>query len=401
MKKQNVKTMVKGLCLALFTLHFSLFTSSCSPDIDYNDGYTPADKMSNTGAPVITAVYAATDVTQATPLTQGLPGENIVIVGQNLNNLKSLTFNTVEADLGKTYTASTRANVTIPTAFSQERVNVIEYTTDKGSTTFQFVVAFPVLTVSYLKNEFSAPGTTADIVGENFDYYDFDIAGGNASVTIGGKDAEVAYVSAQGLGINVPQGTPDNTKIVLTWTDFFGVAQKAELDFRPTKNLLFADLSKAERDRTDQCVTIEDDSKVTSVSSALGAKHLHFHGTISSYAWVELSFSQNLPEAGNVERLDDYQFVFEVLTEESNPLLGEGYEFAWNWNWTDSYLWNPGNGYGLNTKGKWQTVRIPLSEIAPEGIGKVGEQMTLNIGFQPKDTYEADFRMGNFRVQKK
>lgn len=375
--------------------------TACDSNVDYDEGYTPADQMPNTGAPVITAVYDATDVSLTTALTQGLPGQNIVIVGQNLNHLKSLTFNTVEADLSKTYTASTKAYVTTPTAFSQERVNVIEYTTDKGTTTFQFVVAFPVLSINYLKNEFSAAGTTVDIVGENFDYYDFDIAGGNASVKIGGKEAEVTYVSAQGLGVKVPEGTPDNTKIVLTWTDFFGVAQKAELDFRPSARLLFSDLSKAERIRTDQCVTLEDDGDVSTTNSALGTKHIHFSGLINGYAWVELSFSQNLPEVASVENLDDYNFVFELLTAEENPLLGEGYEFAWNWNWADSYLWNPGNGYGLNTKGKWQTIRIPLAEVAPNGIGKVGEEMTLNIGFYPTEQYAADFRLGNFRIQKK
>ena len=382
-------------------LLFSAALVSCSTDIDYNDGYTPADELPNTGAPVISGVYDAADISHVTALSQGLPGQNLIIVGQNLNHLQSLKFNTVEADLSKTYTESTKAIVQIPTAFSQERINTIEYTTDKGTALFAFVVAFPVLAIDYLMNEFSAAGTTVEIVGENFDYYDFDIAGGNASVTVGGKAAQVAYVSAKGLGVKVPSGTPDNTKIVLTWTDFFGVAQKAELEFRPSKNLLFADLSKAERDRTDQCVTIEDDSQVKTVASALGGKHIHFAGIINSYAWVELSFAQNLVEAGDVDDVNDYNFVFEVLTDEEKPLLGSGHEFAWNWDWTNSYLWNPGNGYGLNTKGQWQTVRIPLADIVPKGIGKAGQWTTLNIGFQPVEEYTADFRMGNFRIQKK
>lgn len=386
--------------VALFTIHYSLFTS-CSPEIDYDKGYTPADEMPNTGAPVITAVYDATDFSRVAALSEGQPGQNIYIVGQNLNNLKSLTFNTVEADLSKTYTASTRANVTIPVDFSHNRVNVIEYTTDMGTATFQFVVAFPELTISHLVNEFSAPGTTVEIVGENFDYYDFGISGGNASVTIGGKAAEVVSVSAQCLGVKVPEGTGDNTEIAVRWTDFHAVQQKVDLDFRPLNSLLFADLSKAQRDRTDQCVTIEDDSQVSSTVSALGTKHLHFYGPINSYAWVELSYSQNLPAAAHVDNPDDYNFVFEVMTAEENPLLGEGHEFAWNWDWSASYFWHPGNGSGLNTNGKWLTIRIPLSEIAPNGIGKVGEWTTLNIGFQPTEEYAADFRMGNFRIQKK
>lgn len=390
----------KLICMCLVA-SVTLVGVSCNSGSDFNEGYTPGDQQPNMGAPVITAVYDATDTGFSNPVTEGEPGQNIVIAGQNLNNLKSLKFNGVDADLTKAYTASTRANVTIPTDFSDERVNQIEYTTDLGTATYAFVVKFPTLRISHLVNEFAAAGTTVEIVGRNFDYYDFGTSGGNGSVKIGGKKASVSYVSTESLGVEVPEDTPDNSTITIYWTDFYGQPQTVDLDFRPAKGLLFADISKAQRDRTDQCVTIEDDTQVTSEKSGLGTKHLHFSGLINGYAWVELSFSQSLPEAADVAKLDDYNFVFELLTGEENPLLGEGYEFAWNWNWTDSYLWNPGDGAGLNTGGKWQTVRLPLSDIAPKGIGKVGDEMTLNIGFQPKEEYAADFRMGNFRIQRK
>ena len=393
MNKINVTLL---LCLSLI---FCL--TGCSKDSDFDKDYTPDDRKENTGAPVITAVYDVTDINQTSPISEGLPKQNIMIVGQNLNNLKSLKFNTVEADLSKTYTMSTKANVTIPADFSDSRVNQIEYTTDKGTATYSFVVKFPTLSIGSLDNEFAAVGTTVEISGQNFEYYNFGKEGSTASVTIGGVKASVSHVSAETLGITIPTGTPDNSTIVIDWVDFYGVKQTTELAFRPTKGILFADLSKAQRDKTDRCVTIEDDAAVTSVKSALGAKHLHFSGTINSYAWVELSFSQNLPDVGDATKVSDYNFVFEVLTAETNPLLGKGHEFAWNWDWSNSYLWNPGNGAGLNTSGKWKTVRIPLSEIAPKGIGSTGEWSTLNIGFQPSEAYDADFRMGNFRIQKK
>ena len=388
------KNVILLLCLSLFCL------TGCKKDAEIDD-YTPDDRKENTGAPVISAVYDGADVSLSTPITEGEPGQNLIIVGQNLNNLKSLKFNGVEADLTKTYTMSTKANVSIPTTFSEERVNQIEYTTDKGTATYAFVVKFPTLRISHLSNEFAAAGTTVEIIGQNFDYYSFGQSGANASVSVNGSSVAVSHVSADALAIEIPAGTPDNSTIVIDWVDFYGVKQTTSVAFRPTKGILFADLSKAQRDKTDQCVTIEDDSQVKSTTSALGTKHLHFSGTINSYAWVELSFSQNLPDVGDATKVSDYNFVFEVLTAETNPLLGKGQEFAWNWDWSNSYLWNPGDGAGLNTQGQWQTVRIPLSELAPKGIGSTGEWSTLNIGFQPSEAYDADFRMGNFRIQKK
>jgi len=378
-----------------------LVLASCSGGTDINEDYTPGDRLPNEGAPVITAVYDAADAGLKTPITVGLPGQNIVIAGKNLNNLRSLRFNGIDADLSATYTASTRANVTIPRDFSNERINQIEYTTDKGTAFFDFVVDFPTLAVSHLVNEFAAPGTTVEIAGRNFDYYDFGSSGSKSSVLVDGREAKISYVSAESIGVEIPVGTPDNTTVTISWIDFHGQSQTASLAFRPTNSLLFADLSKAQRDKTDQCVTIEDDAQVTSVKSALATKHLHFSGLINGYAWVELSFSQNLPDVGDASKAAEYNFVFEVLTDKDHPLLGEGHEFAWNWDWANSCLWNPGNGSGLNTDGEWQTVRIPLADIAPKGIGKAGDEMTLNIGFQPKEAYEADFRMGNFRIQRK
>lgn len=384
----------------LFCLSLLLCLTGCKKETDI-DNYIPDDLKENTGAPVITAVYNITDVNLTTPITEGEPRQNVIIAGQNLNNLKSLKFNTVEADLTKTYTMSTKANVTIPADFSDARINQIEYTTDKGTATFSFVVKFPSLRINLLDNEFAAAGTTVEITGQNFDYYHFGMEGSTASVKVGGVSAVVNNVSAETLDITIPAGTPDNSTINISWIDFYGTPQSVDLSFRPTKGILFADISKAQRDKTDRCITIEDDSQVTTTKSALGTKHLHFSGIINSYAWVELSFSQTLPDIGDASKVADYNFVFEVLNAEDHALLGKGHEFAWNWDWSNSYLWNPGNGYGLNTQGKWKTIRFPLSEIAPNGIGSMGDEMTLNIGFQPSEAYDADFRMGNFRIQKK
>ena len=390
----NIKNILLSSCLS----GLLLCLAGCSSDKGYDDGYQSPDIMPNTGMPEITAVYGGTDIQLTTPVSSGLPGQNIIITGKNLNNLKSLKFNTVEADLSKTYTASTKAYVSIPTAFALERQNMIEYTTDKGTATYPFVVKFPELTVSHLDNEFAAPGDVVKVMGANFDYYGFDEEGTGSTVSINGKAVKVEYVSAEGVGVKVPADTKDNSIVTVNWMDAAGESQSVSLPLRSTTGRLFKELTKKMLVKTDRTVSIEDDSQVTSCNSKLGMSHLHISGTLRAWSWLELAISQTLPDL-SISDVADYCLVFEVLNAEDNRLLGSGYEFAWNSDWDHACKWNPGNGF--TTNGKWQTVRIPLASFAPNGIGASGSQMTLSFGFQPSERYAADFRLGNFRIQKK
>ena len=182
------------LSTCLISLSFCLI--GCSSDKGYDENYQSPDILPNMGAPEITAVYDGADIELSTPISSGKPGQNIIIVGKNLNNLELLRFNTVEADLSKTYTVSTKAYVSIPTAFALEHQNQIEYTTDKGTATYPFVVKFPELVVSHLDNEFAAPGDVVKVVGENFDYYGFDEEGNTKAdgQTNGKVEADGTYI---------------------------------------------------------------------------------------------------------------------------------------------------------------------------------------------------------------
>ena len=390
----NIKNTLLSSCL--FSL--LLCVTGCSSDKGYNESYQSPDFTPNSGAPEITAVYDGSDTQLTTPVSNGLPGQNIIITGKNLNNLKSLKFNTVEADLSKTYTASTKAYVSIPTAFALEHQNLIEYTTDQGTATYAFVVKFPELLVDRLDNEFAAPGDVVKVVGENFDYYGFDEEGTGSTVSINGKAVKVEYVSAEGVGVKVPAGTKDDSQVTVNWSDASGEAQSVTLPLRSTTGRLFKQLTKKMLVKTDRAVSIEDDSQVTSCNSKLGTNHLHISGTLKSWSWLELAISQTLPDLG-ISDVADYCLVFEVLNAEDNRLLSSGYEFAWNSDWDHAYKWNPGSVF--TTGGKWQTVRIPLASFAPNGISSADNQMTLSFGFQPSENYKADFRLGNFRIQKK
>ena len=390
--KTNLLTYIAA-ALALFAM------ASCNDIVNYDDGYTPLEDQANTGAPVITAVYAVSDTAMLTPITEADAGQMVRIVGKNLNNVKRITFNTVEADLSGVYTYSTSANVTIPQELSMEHQNKIEYTTDKGTATFDFTVPFPQLRVDGLLCEFTNAGDSVTIIGQNFDYYSFGTA---SQVTIGGTALGLGSITNTSMKAEIPEGTPDNSTITVTWTDgSTGTQMTATLSFRPTKNLLYGDFSDVQF-AIDGPITmnVEADGSVGGDASVLGNPHMHITGTFDAWAWNTIDLSRNMIDAGDLSNLDDYVLRFEVLTANDYPLT-DASPLQFSFNWGDSYTWTPGDGAGLNTHGLWQTVTLPLAPMATAGISAPDTWQSLRIVFQPTAAYTADFRMGNFRIEHK
>lgn len=384
---------VASMSLATITL----LMVSCSDIVDYNDGYTPADKIGNTGAPTISAVYDVADTALATPITVGASGQMVRLVGTNLNNVRSITFNTVSADLTQVYTYSTSANVLIPSTLSLQHVNKIEYTTDQGSTTYDFVVPFPTLAVSHVLNEFVNAGDSMTIYGSNFNLYDF---GTTSKVYIGNTVLGVGSATATSMKVLIPANTPDNSKVVLKWQNAEGVDCADSVPFRPTTHLLYGDFSNVQINVSGSISVAKEGDDAVSTNAKLGYNHLHLTGTFGAWAWNTIDMSCNMVDAGDLSNLDDYVLKFEVLTPTSFPLT-ENSPLQFCFNWGSSYTWNPGDGSGLNTLGSWQTISLPLSSMATKGISAVGVWQTLRIVFQPKAEYTADFCLGNFRIEKK
>ena len=396
MKHNTFNIRALAAIFAAATLSVSL--SPCDDIVVYYDGYTAADKMANTGAPEILAVYNIGDTAKTTPITEAEIGTMVRIEGKNLNNAKSITFNTVPVALDDIYTASTYANVRVPETLSFEHINKIEYTTDRGSASFDFVVPFPSLTVGSLDNEFANAGGTVTVNGANFDVYEF---GSQSKVFVGDKEATVSDVTKQSMKIQIPEGTPDNSLITLKWSTSDGSAKTVSLPFRPTNSLLYADFDDVSINKDGAVeVDIEGDDATSTASSTLGHKHLHFTGNFDAWAWNTYDISRNMIDAGDITNLDDYVLKFEVLTTNEHPLTeATGLKFCFNWG--DTYNWNPANGAGINTFGNWQTVTLPLAPMATKGISAAGTWQTLRITMQPSAAYSADFCIGNIRIVKK
>lgn len=114
-------------------------TTSCSKVTDYDEDYVPQHAQANSGAPVITGIYAVADADQQKVLNEIVAGQRIAIAGENLNNLISLKFNDVDADLNQTYTVLTKAIVKVPDNYTNGDNNTITYTTPQGTTTYRIV----------------------------------------------------------------------------------------------------------------------------------------------------------------------------------------------------------------------------------------------------------------------
>ena len=393
MKTNRARTFLRS-CLVCCAISAAL--TACDDIVHYNDGYTPAEQQANTGCPVISAVYDVADTARTTPITQGTLGQTVRIVGQNLNNVTAVSFNTVPCDMRNVYTMATEAIVQIPSKLSLEQINKIEYTTPQGTVTFDFLIPFPDLTVSGLVCEFVNAGDSVTIYGKNFDLYDFE--SGTSTVSIGSQTLNVGSVTTEQMKVLIPEGTPENSELTLSWTTN-GSAHTTSLPYRPTQHLLFGDFSGVSMNVDGSVqIAVEDDNGI-GADAWLNQKNLHFTGQYAAWNWNTIDLSCNMIDL-TVDDTDDYVLKFEVLNPTQFPLTEQtGLQFCFNWG--DSYAWNPANGLGINTRGQWQTVSLPLAPMATKGISEPGKWQTLRIVFQPHADYDADFRIANLRIVKK
>lgn len=405
--KKNIKELGIGV-LSLLLAYSPFLLTSCSDVVDARiDDYTTASRLPNTGAPVITAVYDSQDEvrTEDTQLTEAIVGNMVRITGQNLNFVKSITFNHVEADLSTLYTASTFANVNIPANFSTEKYNKIEYTTDQGTATFDFRVLPKPLVVEGLKNEFASADEELVIVGENLDCYGFDT--GEGTLTYNGSVIPLTSVTSDAITFTRPASAGDNSEFVLSWSDGEGETQTSYLYYRPTSLLLYGDDFNVEGGSGQPLQwSKETDDDVTTGAGALGYANVHLTGTMSQWAWNWVKVCNNVDGLDQITNRANYNLVFEVLTAEGHPLPAsknesmDGFMFGLNQSGENGCEWTIESSF--DTKGKWRTVRLPLKKVMvlPIYSNPSSHWVELQMTFQALVAGSYDMRLANFRIEK-
>ena len=169
----------------------SIFALTSCTDIVEVDDLKAKENKPSTGAPTVDKVVLATDA--EFPI-DGANFEQVVrIEGTNLGDITSLKFNDIEVDSKEIYSTYDMLLAPIPRALPKEVSNTIYITTKHGELSIPFVVSIPDLTINGLKNEFTQPGDTTVITGDNFDLY---------GITI-----EEAIVNLGNLPVNVIDAT--------------------------------------------------------------------------------------------------------------------------------------------------------------------------------------------------
>lgn len=186
----------------------SIFALTSCTDIVEVDDLKAKENKPSTGAPTVDKVVLATDA--EFPI-EGANFEQVVrIEGTNLGDITSLKFNDIEVDSKEVYSTYDMLLAPIPRALPKEVTNTIYITTKHGELSIPFVVSIPDLTINGLKNEFTQPGDTTVITGDNFDLYGITIE--EAIVNLGNLPVNVIDATRTELTIEIPaNATPKST----------------------------------------------------------------------------------------------------------------------------------------------------------------------------------------------
>ncbi|KAA6301126.1 MAG: hypothetical protein EZS26_002732 [Candidatus Ordinivivax streblomastigis] len=385
-----------------------LFTACQEQIVNYNDGYD--DGLTPSGPPTIEQIVLAAD-------TAGLPkaitaaemGDIVVIQGSNLSQIKSLTFNGIEADLKSIYAVNSYVVVPVPRVLFDEAdaTGKVVIETSKGTAEANLTVAAPKLVVDGFYNEFANVGDTVDIVGRNFDLFEVDSI--NGTVKAGDTDVEILAVSERTLTVVVPTETPDGTEFTVSSKIYAEKRnQPARLKFREGGGSL---MGKAEFENWDQGKGKgpkdgdyrADGKKKGEPKPLIGLYRDWFifcDGNLggSQFIWAggaNVSGDGNDPTVADFSNhKDDYEFKFEMLTTRAFTSGSLEFEFGGT-----KAPWKPSESAAANTNGKWRTIRFDAKDaLAGTGTGWVNLAIQYS---QSVDDAVIGFAMCNFRVAKK
>jgi hypothetical protein len=167
------------LCIVLSSI---LVVSSCKKERDF---IQRAD-----GPPTIERVRLANPTTADSSLTKAGLGSTIVIVGTNLANAQTVSFNGYKVVVNPAYATDKYLMVTIsdsvPTLATNPNVpNEIKVTTPLGEAVYNFQVLPPPPVIDRISNEYAVTGASITLYGKYYFFIDTVVFPGNIAVTSG------------------------------------------------------------------------------------------------------------------------------------------------------------------------------------------------------------------------
>jgi Surface glycan-binding protein B xyloglucan binding domain len=375
-----MKTIKKISAFALAAVVICLVTFSCKKD------------NSSGGDPSISYIRVTSPTSSDSLLVAGGQGTLIAIVGQNLQDAKEVWFNDQQASLTATYITSTTILVRVPNPIPKTISNKIKIVFRNGFVLYHdFTVTISEPHVNNMLCEFVNTGDVATIRGDYF--YE------PLTVTFaGGIKGDLVSVKDQEIQVRIPAGVQPGAVTVKT---NFGET-KSDFWFRDNRNLLITDDPWTGWWGQNLVVPATDPLAINGSFTRMTQK-------IGAWGWTEMiggppdaigATSKNIPDDA-VLNPAKYYLKFEVNTlkpynnNRVKIMLGRVTNPDPNWD-TEPYFWDP----PFDTKGKWQTVSIPLEQVVahfaswvirPDGYG-------VKVWFHGPGDLDADMAFDNFRV---
>ena len=375
-----MKAINKILLVFLMAMGVASIFISCDKDND------------DSGTPSVSYVRITRPESSDSLLVGAGQGRLIAIVGKNLQDAIEVWFNDKQARLTPTYITSTSILVSVPNPIPTTITNKMKIVFKNGFVLYHdFVVQISAPYLASMVSEFVNDGDVATIRGDFF--YE------PLTVTFaGGVIGTIVAVTPTELQVRVPAGAQPGRIVVKT---NFGET-KSSFWFRDTRNH-FIDSDPYEGWWNASYVVSNpgpnDPPKIS-------GNYIRFRNQIGSWSWNELAggpatampvHSKNIPDAA-ILKPEDYYFKFEVNTVKPYNANVVKFNLALTAEDNDAYKWNP----PYDTKGKWQTVVIPLEEIFASyrvrpTVSASGYWCRLLLGHAPGDL-DADMCFDNLRV---
>ena len=317
----------------------SIFTlTSCTDIVEVDDQKAKENKPS-TGAPTVDKVVLATDA--EFPI-EGANFEQVVrIEGTNLGDITSLKFNDIEVDSKEIYSTYDMLLAPIPRALPKEVTNTIYITTKHGELSIPFVVSIPDLTINGLKNEFTQPGDTTVITGDNFDLYGITIE--EAIVNLGNLPVNVIDATRTELTIEIPaNAAPKSTLTIkganmdeaykLTYMDP-GVSQLFDFNNWPGSGAFTHSSQFPDAPKDFLCDGTLEGQPEPLVE---GGKYIRFNNSVKAWGWMVMWAGYITVPAEVAADPSSYDLRFEICTGAKFPISAQARIILGDYGWYPS-----------------------------------------------------------------
>jgi hypothetical protein len=324
---------------------------------------------SSNDAPVITRIRSINAAPNDSTLTKVLPGQLVVIQGDNLLGATAVYFNGVSATFNAALVAKTNLVVTVPEPDFSKPVagqeNTIRVVTNAGETSFNLPLVPPPPMITGVDYEYRAAGQVLTIYGQ----YLYMVS--KVAFTGGDGTNIVSNATGTSLQVTIPAAATTG-KIVLSTKG--GSVSYASYNDRVTGMFSnFDDINKF------QYWSASQTNDATLFPGGTGSYvQMKFDNVgINDLAWYDGGRSINMndgvwvPAANLSDPATDWALKFDIYVKEAwktGALLVR----------TDSYTymaryepWKTAPGGSFTTTG-WTTVTLPLSNFKKEAAGFQG-----------------------------